>query len=131
MSKKLRTLQKLRKKVQKYGVIDCEYIRERDGKDCYCAVGHLMNVCGVDMDTIKSCYNGDNIGSFDVSNAEKLIQPILDEGFHMLDLQRLQGVNDSHGDHVRKREVLTFIDEMIKEEEDNNGIQIVWGREML
>jgi len=115
LANKKRVLEKLKKKVQKHGVITAEYVGNMGGKTCYCAVGHLMTLCGVDMEEVKMMYNSDVIGVFENSNRRKLIQPMLDEGFTMSDLRRLQIINDDSGNFTRKKDVLEEIDIMIQE----------------
>lgn len=118
MTNKKRVLEKLKKKVQKYGVISCEYVGNLNGKTCYCAVGHLMNLCEVDMEEVRMMYNGDNVGSFENSNGMKLIAPVLNEGFTIRELHILQMINDDVRDSERKKEVLEHIDFMIQELEE-------------
>lgn len=67
------------------------------------------------MAEVGMVYNSDNVTVFEQTAGNKLIQPMLEVGFHMGDLRRLQVVNDDGSRFTRKADVLEVIDEMIEE----------------
>lgn len=114
--KKVDALKRLKKKVLKYGVIGYQYVgKNPDGKRCHCAVGHLMNLCGVDMDKISMTCNSEIISMVSQESVGgNIIAPLLEVGFTVSELNKLQTVNDNGTKFSRKKDVIDCIDDMIE-----------------
>jgi hypothetical protein len=106
---KLDILKQAKENIQRDGVIDYQYVGVVEGKECFCAVGHLMNVCGMDLTLYREdkFYNGEPV---------YLIQddfiPLIDKGFSISELEILQKTNDAG----TQDEVLLVLDKMIMAE---------------
>lgn len=95
------------------------YYYTNEQKDCFCAVGHIMERCGVDMDQLliyreeeQERLNGKDITA--LFNFEDVMAPLIEAGFDYKELDRLQGINDGIGDNTeRKEEVLQALKTML------------------
>jgi hypothetical protein len=114
---KVTALVELKERINTVGYNQCEYIVANADGPCYCSIGHLMNICGVDLKPFveDDSLNSTNIRAIGVDN---LIKPLLELGFTLIELDNIQERNDD-GD---KGLLNTYIDVLIarNEEEDTN-----------
>lgn len=93
--KKKEALQVLKNRIKTDGVIKYSYIKKDDeGKACYCAVGHLMDICGVDMEIFQDDaeLNGESIER--AYRQDDIFQPVKELGFTIDELHIMQSYND-------------------------------------
>ena len=94
MAEKKILLEKLRNRIQLGEEFAVEqYVEEYNGRVCYCAVGHLLKDCGIDLTDLKEDYfiNSRRIDSNDLTQYAK---PLLDVGFELDELRKIQSLND-------------------------------------
>jgi hypothetical protein len=109
---KIDALLELRKVVEEKGTIRDFY----NVDDCFCAVGHLMNICGTEFSTTFIHDRPNSFSIVSIINRElDEAKPLLEAGFTSYELSRLQSVNDHfEGDESRKTEVIKYIDGLLK-----------------
>jgi hypothetical protein len=115
---KIDTLKKLKEYVLTTGTVDCSYVAEVSGENCYCALGYIAKVQGAPdslFDGIKdSHYNECSVMGLDDEddNARELYEYITKTGIPTDALIELQEVND----HSSEVELISLIDRLIAEE---------------
>lgn len=70
-----------------------EYVENRFGRKCYCAVGHLMKECGVDMETLEDDSHLNTRAIF-FDGLYPMVQVMEKQGFTLEELETLQEFND-------------------------------------
>lgn len=109
-------LKQVKKRIASQGVESGEYVVNKDGKRCFCVLGHMMDLCGVDMEALEK--DGPQNHTDVIFLKKKYSNPILAKGFTMRELEQLQLLNDSGPDMAyRLTELNTIIDEMVLEGE--------------
>lgn len=113
MKTRTEVYQEFKQRIEEQGFREHEYVQYIDGKDCYCAVGHVMAICGVDIDTITDD-GADNTMAIGTFPAEDLM-PLLEYGLTVDELSALQAINDNTDVpyETRKKRLLLFADVMI------------------
>jgi hypothetical protein len=112
MANKLEVLETVRNTIEASGTIRYQYTNG----NCMCAVGYIMNECGVNMDLLFTGDEALNSKSIDRILEEDIMGPLEDVGFNEEELARLQRINDSASNlDERRAEVLQYIDRMIED----------------
>lgn len=137
---KIEVLETVKKRVEEQGVSQYRYVdaSESSNTECFCAVGHVMAVCGVNLDLFKensflNRYGIDRMFRSDAPEMTDLEQPILDDyildplkeaGFTFMELASIQELNDSlDEDEHRKVAVIEKLDRMIAYEKSCRGLE--------
>lgn len=116
MSRRKEVLTQLKERVQTEPVIYAKYVDVRDGRKCFCTIGHLMNVCEVDIGRLEADYklNGNFIGDIDMT---RFRDPLEQAGLTRTELVELQRLNDyPEDDDERPASVLPYIDKLLEAE---------------
>jgi hypothetical protein len=115
MTNKKEALLKLKERIQTQGIYPHEYLTKLETGECrYCAVGHLMQICGINVGTlVENSQNSSRITSI----SKELIQPLIDQGFDYSELNQIQKYNDSL--EVNKLDKLyNYIDKLSAQEQE-------------
>jgi hypothetical protein len=90
---KAEVAKKVLERIETQGTTRYTYIEEVDGKTCFCAVGHLMDECKVDMNIFKQSdyLNGTTVNRI----IDDYLDPIVQVGFTFDELSLMQHYNDS------------------------------------
>jgi hypothetical protein len=124
----LQTLNELKSRIQEQGTIKREYVkRNEDGSCSFCAVGHLLDIKGIDIGRIEESYNKVGIDNL----PEDVILTLEEAGFAEDQLMDMQILNDNFNTNERRKQALvSFIDKRIDlikdytmDEEDSDVIQ--------
>lgn len=115
---RIRMLTQLKERVQKQGVIRGAYIEQKaDGSCQFCAVGHLMDIAGIDRQQIILNINDDNVDTL----SGFYLNPLTSAGIKDEELQLLQEINDDNT--IGKDEIVEYITKLIeKNDEVENAI---------
>ena len=70
-----------------------EYIENRFGKTCYCAVGHLMKECGIDLAPLLEDEHLNTRAIFH-DGLSDMVEKMQEKGFILEELETLQHFND-------------------------------------
>ena len=115
MSKeKIAILEQVMEQIERNSTISCNYI---DNRGCKCAVGYIMDQCGVDMEFFDrhDKVNDETIDRLIVA-FPRAMEPLQDYGFTSEELQQIQNINDSADDsYQRAEEVINYMYAMIRE----------------
>lgn len=114
---KVLALVELKERINTVGFNRYQYIGvdEDTGQKCFCSVGHLLDICGVDMEPILE---DEEINSYPVTNyrtREAVVEPLLELGFTETQLDRIQTLNDADN----KATLNSYIDGLIAGTEDD------------
>jgi hypothetical protein len=110
VNKKVELLTKLKKRIKEQGTIKFKY-KETVNNECkFCAVGHVMDICGTDWSNLTedSWLNGAGVGGF---YREFPIDNVFRNGLPLNELGMLQEYNDVGGSEA----VIKYIDELLEE----------------
>lgn len=91
---KRKALENLRQHIlEEKPLVNCLYVEEVNGETCYCAVGHIMNSCGIDLTEMYKDIelNGSGVYSEQVT---PFVQKLQGYGFTLAELTKLQNDND-------------------------------------
>lgn len=106
-------LDTLKARIREQGVIENRYYIQREGKSCFCAIGHLMDICGVDMEGIRIQANSEPLVNID-QRFPHYMEPLYKAGFTLDELSKLQDVNDDWEDvHERVGKLTRHIDRVM------------------
>lgn len=115
---KIEALNKLRTEIKSNGTIKYHYVEN----GCFCAIGHLMKVCGIDVPTFFNetweDKNTINIGTLTCSLEDDEEMKKLLSIFNEVELEEIQTCNDEYvEEEERNKELISLIDKMIEREE--------------
>lgn len=103
----LEVFETVKQRIEETGLIEKQYT---DGT-CFCVVGHIMDVCGVDMNEIKEKYNKEKMYKLPAT----LLEPVYKQGFSLDQLEFFIQVNDQYANdkEYQKFIILTMINDSI------------------
>lgn len=100
----------LRKRLATAPVINNRYVGD-DG--CFCAIGHLMDMTGVNMNEVRAYANSTTITRL-VVERPLFLRPLLIAGFAVDELQRIQDLNDGYDTEKERKDHLgRYIDRQL------------------
>lgn len=114
MSKeKIAVLESVIEQIEMNGTIIANYV---DRRGCKCAVGYIMDQCGVDMDFLERQRVNDELIDRLFISFPRAMEPLMDYGFTSEELEKLQQINDDTDDsYQRAEEVINYLHDMIRE----------------
>lgn len=99
---RIELLDKLEEVVKTDGVIQCEYKKEVNGKTCYCTVGHIYRIVGLEQ-ILNSFVSHELSSRYETLRDDQMIGDVEDFALSVKEIMMLQSRNDKPYDSYEDR----------------------------